>query len=103
MERANSLEEENRLKESFAIRSEPVNQTLTSLFRNKAEETQIEKYPQEMDYYLAKNEEKASLMKVEIDKLDKSAANLTPQDYQRKNNLIKRKERIEKEQSRNTF
>ncbi|MCE8163766.1 MAG: YitT family protein [Candidatus Moeniiplasma glomeromycotorum] len=100
MERANLLEKENQLKESFAIRGEFINQSLTSLFRNKAEETQIEKYPQEIEYYLKKNEEKISLMETELDKLSNSTENLTPQDYQRKINLSKRKEKISKEQER---
>jgi len=100
MERANSLEKENQLKESFAIRGEPVNQSLTSLFQNKVEEPQIEKYPQEIEYYLKKNEEKLNLMETELQKLSNSTENLTPQDYQRKINLSKRKEKISREQER---
>ena len=100
MDQANLLEKENKLKESFTIRSEPVNRFLTSLFRNKVEEVQIEKYPQEIEYYLAKNEEKSNLMEVELNKLDNSTENLTSQDYQRKINLTKRKEKISKEQKR---
>src|SRR5436190_1469308 len=101
MKRANLLEEENKLKESFVIRSEEVNQSLTSLFKNKADETQIEKYPQEMKYYLAENEKKISLMQEEIDKLKKSPENLNSQDYQRITKLTKRKEKINKERGRN--
>lgn len=100
MEQANSLEKKNQLKESFAIRGEPVNQSLTSLFRNKVEETQIEKYPQEIDYYLKENKEKISLMETELNALSNSTENLTLQDYQRKINLSKRKEKIRKEQER---
>jgi GTP-binding protein EngB required for normal cell division len=100
MERANLLEKENQLKESFAIRGESVNQSLTSLFRNKVEETQIEKYPQEIEYYLKENKEKIILMETELDKLSNSTENLTLQDYQRKINLSKRKEKISKEQER---
>src|SRR6266498_5169853 len=96
MEQANSLEKSNQLKESFAIRSEPVNQSLTSLFGNKVEETQIEKYPQEIEYYLAKNEEKENLISNELNKLDKSSQDLTPQDYQRKNNLINERRKLTK-------
>jgi len=100
MELANSLEKKNQLKESFAIRSEPVNQFLTSLFRNKTEEVQIEKYPQEIKIYFAKDKEKIELMKCEIDKLSDSNQNLSSQDYRRKINLTKRKERISKEQKK---
>ena len=103
MKRANSLEKEDKLKESFAIRSKPLNQTLTSLFRNKIEEPQLEKYPHEIDYYLASNEEKVSLMETEIAALNNSTENLTQQDYQREISLTKRKEKADKEQKRNVI
>ena len=103
MEQANLLEKENKISASFSIRSEPANQSLTLLFRNKIEEPQLEKYPQEIDYYLAQDKEKSSLMEVELQKLDSSVSNLTSEDYQRKINLEKRKAKIDKEQERNLF
>ena len=66
MQKANLLEKENKMPEVFAIRSEPVNQSLTSLFKNKVEETHLENYPQEMEYYLAKNKEKVILIEKEL-------------------------------------
>jgi hypothetical protein len=99
MKKANLLEKEGRVADSFAIRNEVVNQSLTSLFKNKVEEFKLEKYPQEIDYYLAKNEQKASLMQEEIGKIN-NLSQKTSENYQRKNNLEKRKVKINKEQER---
>ncbi|MCE8162922.1 MAG: YitT family protein [Candidatus Moeniiplasma glomeromycotorum] len=101
MEQANLLEKENKIQASFALRNEPVNQLLTSLFRNKIEEPQLEKYPQEIDYYLVKDEEKSSLMQVELNKLNNSTSTLSSEEHQRKVNLEKRKAKVSKEQERN--
>jgi uncharacterized membrane-anchored protein YitT (DUF2179 family) len=106
MKHANELEENKNLKESSKIRAK--NNPITVLFANNVNEAKIEKYPQEIDYYLLSNREKISALDSEIKVLE-TQINKNPgtevlkEKLQRKNNLTKRSEKLKRETNRNSF
>lgn len=106
MKRANELEEKANLKESSKIRAE--NYLITTLFRNNTNEAKIEKYPQEIDYYLLSDREKINALSSEIKTLEvqinkNPGIEILTEKLRRKNNLTKRSEKLEKETKRNVF
>jgi hypothetical protein len=106
MKRANELEENKNLKESSKIRAE--NNPITILFANNVNEAKIEKYPQEIDYYLSSDREKIDSFNKEISVLETQinenlGTKILTEKLQRKNNLTERSEKLKKEISRNAF
>jgi len=106
MEQANKLEQEGHLRESSEIRAK--NYPVTSFFKNKINESKLEKYPDEIDYYLLNEKTKINALNSEIEKLEVDIdINQTTEDLkeklQRKNNLTQRVEKLKKETGRNAF
>ena len=93
------------LKKIFEIREK--NRPLTALLKNKTGHQQIEGYPQEVDYYLAQDEEKESKLKAEKNKVEKKISRVKGEKLtkklRRKNDLEMRIKELEKERKRNAF
>ncbi|CAG8614237.1 8824_t:CDS:2, partial [Ambispora leptoticha] len=89
---ANQLEKKENpdIKKIFEIREK--NRPLTSLLKNKVGYQQLEKYPQEVDYYLAKDEERKVKLEVERGKIEKEISSVEgeelDQKLRRKNDLV---------------
>ena len=99
-------EKENQnLKRVFAIREK--NRPLTALFKTKTGCQQLEDYPQEIDYYLAPDEEKEKELKAEKEKIEKEIGQVEGEKLanklRRKNDLENRINELEKERRRGAF
>lgn len=106
MDQANKLEQEENLRKSSEIRTN--NYPITSFFKNKINEPKLENYPYEVDYYLLNEKEKINALNSEIKKLEADINSNTriedlTEKLQRKNNLIQRSEKLQKETNRNTL
>nr|CAG8433657.1 12619_t:CDS:2 [Entrophospora candida] len=68
------------------------------------DDSQLEKYPQEVDYYLANDIKRIEKMEDEIIEIDKNRKTLSEEDLEevlhRRNDLEKRKKQLEEEQKR---
>jgi uncharacterized membrane-anchored protein YitT (DUF2179 family) len=97
--------EDQDLKKIFEI--EEKNRPLTSLLKNKTGYQKLEDYPQEVDYYLAQDEEKGKQLKAEKEEVEKGmsgvAGEALTKKLWRKNNLEMRIKGLEKERKRNIF
>jgi len=107
MRRANDLEkeEDKEIEKIFEIREK--NCSLTALLKNKIGHQQLENYPQEVDYYLAKKEEKKEKLEAEKGQIDKEISGASGEKLakklRRKNDLETRIQELNKEQKRNIF
>src|SRR3954454_3585474 len=106
MEQANKLEQEENLRKSSEIRTN--NYPITSFFKNKINEPKLEKYPYEVNYYLLNEKEKINALNSEIEKLKVDIDSNTriedlTEKLRRKNSLIQRSRKLEKETNRNIF
>ena|SRR5947209_5863852 len=107
MRRANDLEkeEDKEIEKIFEIREK--NCSLTTLLKNKIGHQQLENYPQEVDYYLAKKEEKKEKLEAEKGQIDKEISGASGEKLakklRRKNDLETRIQELNKEQKRNIF
>src|SRR4051794_13147755 len=92
-------------KKVFEIREK--NRPLTALLKNKIGQQQLEKYPQEVEYYLTKKEEKKDLLTREKKKIEEKIGNSTkeklPRKLARKNDLETRIAALDQEQQRHFF
>ena len=93
------------IKKIFETREK--NRSLTSLLKNKTGYQQLENYPQEVDYYLARGKEKKDKLEAERDKINKKIKSASGEKLarklRRKNNLETRIKELDKEQQRNIF
>ena len=93
------------IKKIFETREK--NRSLTSLLKNKTGYQQLENYPQEVDYYLARGKEKKGKLEAERDKINKKIKSTSGEKLarklRRKNNLETRIKELGKEQKRNVF
>ncbi|CAG8611053.1 4113_t:CDS:2, partial [Ambispora gerdemannii] len=107
MRRANDLEkeEDKEIEKIFEIRGK--NCSLTTLLKNKIGHQQLENYPQEVDYYLAKKEEKKEKLETEKGQIDKEISSASGEKLakklRRKNDLETRIQELNKEQKRSIF
>jgi hypothetical protein len=104
MKRANELKKKRTddAKEIFKIREKY--RHLTSLLKGKTGHNQLEIYPQEVEYYLLKNEDKEVKMKEEKKEIERELNSVSgeelSQKLQRKNNLEARIKEVKKENER---
>jgi len=93
------------IKKIFETREK--NRSLTSLLKNKTGYQQLENYPQEVDYYLARGKEEKGKLEAERDKINKKIKSTSGEKLarklRRKNNLETRIKELGKEQKRNVF
>lgn len=86
------------IKESFKIGEK--NKPLTNLFENKTGEKNLEKYPQEIDYYLTSEEEITTKLKKESSEIEVGLESLSGSELEegllRKNYLESRIKKMEK-------
>ena len=107
MERAKLLKKEDNsdIKKISEIRGR--NRPLTLLLKNKTGYQHLEDYPQEVDYYLAQNEERESKLRTEREKIGKEITSAKGKELtkklQRKNDLEVRIKELEKEQQKSIF
>lgn len=98
-------EENQNIKKIFEIREK--NRPLTSLLKNKVGYQQLEDYPQEVDYYLAEDEERKVKLEAEKGEIEKEISGVGGEDLtkklRRKNDLVVRIRELEKEQQRSSF
>src|SRR4051812_1104237 len=90
------------IKESFEIREK--NRFLTNLLKNKTGETDLENFPQEVDYYLESEEGKLNKLKKEEGEigveLNSSSGKELKEKLQRKNYLQSRISKIKRERDK---
>jgi uncharacterized membrane-anchored protein YitT (DUF2179 family) len=95
-------EEKEDIKESFEIREK--NRFLTNLLKNKTGETDLENFPQEVDYYLESEEGKLNKLKKEEGEigveLNSSSGKELKEKLQRKNYLQSRISKIKRERDK---
>jgi len=93
------------IKEIFELKEK--NRPLTALLKNKIGYQQLEQYPQEVDYYLARGKEKKDKLEAERDKINKKIKSASGEKLarklRRKNDLETRIKELDKEQQRNIF
>ena len=98
-------EKAKKVKEIMKLRND--NYALNLFLKNKISNAKLEKYPQELDYYLASREEKISKLAEEIEEIEKEIENLTEAELeeklQRKSNLEMKKKELEKELGKDNF
>ncbi|CAI2162069.1 11677_t:CDS:1 [Funneliformis geosporum] len=104
MEQANKLEEDGKLRESSEIRIK--NYPVTLFLKNKVNESKLEKYPREIDYYLLSEQEKkdaleSEIKKIEVDISSNPSTEVLTEKLQRKTHLIQRSEKLQKETKSN--
>src|SRR5689334_5331495 len=79
------------------------NLSLTNLFKSKTGEIDLEKYPQEVEYYLISEEEKIDKLEKEIKKIEEEINDLSgtelKRELQRKSDLEFREKNLKKERS----
>ena len=77
------------------------------LLKNKTGYQQLEEYPQEVDYYLARDKERRNKLKAEKDEIEKKINNVTEgklsKKLRRKNDLEIRIKELEKERQKSIF
>src|SRR3954468_18208070 len=105
MERIKELKESKEkedIKESFEIREK--NRPLTNLLKNKTGETDLENFPQEVDYYLESEEGKLTKLKKEKEIIGGELSSYSGKDLeeklQRKNYLQSRINKIKRERDK---
>ncbi|CAI2162227.1 12453_t:CDS:2 [Funneliformis geosporum] len=103
LEKDKELEKE-RLNKEKKIEIREKNAFLTSIFKNKTGNLELENYPQEIDYYLVSDKEKIEKFTSEITKINQERKNLPETELKkslyRRNDLEKRKRQLEEEQKR---
>ena len=91
------------IKKIFEIREK--NRPLTSLLKGKIGYQRLEDYPQEVDYYLAKDEERKTKLEAEQKKKEKKLGSVSgtklAKKLRRNNELEIRIKELDKEQQRN--
>src|SRR6185312_4262094 len=78
------------IKEIFELKEK--NRPLTALLKNKIGYQQLEQYPQEVDYYLARGKEKKDKLEAERDKINKKIKSASGEKLARK---LRRKNDLE--------
>jgi hypothetical protein len=97
-------------KKEEAVRIREKNSLITSIFKNKVGDlgnSQIENYPQEIDYYLVSDNERIKKLENELTEIDRNRENLPQEDLEetlyRRNDLERRKKQLEEEQKRSVL